>query len=147
MDPKWGTDAWSFLVKDDLNGGTGTYNGLNFALSGPAGAASGNWTLTATDPDLNTLPNLPTSLDFLVVLKAGPGFGLWLLDDIIVDGTDSGTWISHIKNKGGNIADLSHLTIYVRDGVKGQNEIPEPGILALLGLGLAGLGFSRRRQA
>jgi len=69
---------------------------------------------------------------------AGSYFTISVLDttsvDLIIDGVhsvvDNGDW-----SGGLNI-------VFERVG-----SVPEPGTLTLLGLGLAGLGFSRRKQA
>ena len=148
----WGasTDAWSFLAKDDTPGGTGNgtgaFLGINFSLTTTAGT-SGNWTLTGSDTNVPTI--LPTFLDFIVVLKASDRFGAWLLDDVKFDGSDGGTWKINFLNNAGNIPDLSHLSLYVRNGDDPSGppkQIPEPASLLLMSAGLIGFGFARRRK-
>ena len=64
-----------------------------------------------------------------------------------------------LSTLGGDIASADDLTIEWRPSCgndelsinvslpSGGPSIPEPGVIALMGLGLAGLGFARRRQA
>ena len=153
----WGTD-WSFLLKDDNPGsnpnGSGSYMGLDFAMSATSGTA-GTWSLTGVDTN-GVLPlNLPTSLDFVAVLKGSNAYALYFFDDVVFNGANGGTWVMNITaGKKNSIADLSHLSLYIRQGDGdicafggcGENEIPEPGMLALLGLGFLSLTLSRRKK-
>jgi len=146
----WGTD-WTFLTKDDNPGspvnGTGSFMGLNFTLSTTSGT-SGGWLLTGVDTN-GVLPlNLPTALDFVGVLKGSTSYALYFFDDVIFNGSNGGTWAMKITNKKGKFQDLSHLSLYVKqgDGVLPPIDVPEPSVLAMFGLGLVGLGLLRRRK-
>lgn len=102
--------------------------GVDIGLTIPTNSGqSGTW---AYDPALFD----PDS--FLIVLKAAnsPGFAAWLFDGAAA-ASFSGGWSVAWKK------DLSHLSIYAKDGVT----ISEPASLALFGFGLLGLGLARRR--
>lgn len=136
----WGTD-WAFLAKDDNPGnalnGTGSFMGIDFSLSATAGT-TGNWSLTGTG-------NVPTTLDLIGVLKGSNQYALYLFDDVAFDGNDGGTWEMTFGNGKKQLAELSHLSLYVRQG---NNVVPEPASVFLLGAGLIGLlAVSRRKKA
>lgn len=59
------------------------------------------------------------------------------------DGISSGDWefIAGLFGKGGG---LSHVNLY---GIRGSFDVPEPGTLGLMGMGILLLGLSRRRKS
>lgn len=58
------------------------------------------------------------------------------------DTVSGGTWtFVNVFERGGG---LSHVNLY---GIPGGNNVPEPGVLGLLGLGLAMVGLMRRRKS
>jgi len=67
----------------------------------------------------------------------------------ITAGALTGNWaFSQIADvQGGGLSNLSIWTAPCRGNCTPPTTVPEPGTLALLGLGLAGLGFARRRRA
>ncbi len=143
----WVTGGWTPLVSDpNLSdsdpGTTGAAGGFNFSLTatvGPPGVWSLGWTDTGT--------HLPFTMDLVVVLSAGnAGFASYLFEDELfqTNGTGAGTFLVTFAGT----APLTSFAIYQSDLRQITNtNVPEPTVLALVGIGLLGAaGFRSRRQ-
>lgn len=136
--------SWNILGKQE--GGNGgfeddpeTSNLIDLVTNSNDDMNAGTWSFDASawgqyDPialvmkDGNNAPAPPQT--------GSNGFYVYLLDPT----TSSGDWNTFDAFDG---AQLSHMTAY---GVQGGIDIPNPGMLALFGVGLLGLfGISRRR--
>lgn len=88
----------------------------------------------------------------LIVIKGGTQSAVYyLFDPVNATTTCTGTDPDPICGTTGNLAltgptgqlqNISHISWYVTE----SSQVPEPGTLGLLGLGLLGLGIARRRK-
>lgn len=115
----------------EINPTYSSIDGSEFSFAfGEGGTGTGTWTYTpgAGDPDI-----------FAFVAKGGTLFNLF---STLGDYTDVAYFTP--DNSSGGPAGLSHMAFYNSgDG----SQVPEPGTMALLGLGLLGIGLVRRRRA
>jgi hypothetical protein len=113
-------------------------NGGNLQLD--VASSTGTWSIDAANF---------AAFDYMIVFKSGKGTNLtgFLLNELFASGVWSTPFTSPPFTFNGKVTsrDVSHYTIVQRPGTP-PVDMPEPGILGLLGIGLAGYAAARRRR-
>lgn len=133
----FGISDWSFDGKwnSTVNGFVDSSSLFDFTGGGPAGTFSYEGPLAGIS-------------DLMFVIKDGAGTNLVGYLVTASDGTYSTPFTNPPFPLSGQskVKDVSHISVYYREGGTPPSQIPEPGMLLLMGAGLMGLGLARRRK-
>jgi hypothetical protein len=144
MENFFGFSSWAFDGKYDISSQQPT-DGLGY-FSFTGGGQAGTYTrLVTPSPDTQ----------FMFVMKDGAGTNLvaYLLSPLASSGTYSSPFTNPPFAAPGATAirakDISHISVYFLTDPGGPGTgVPEPGTIAMLGLGLLGIGLvSARRKS
>lgn len=130
----FGINTWTFLGKDEQS----VFTNIDVTSGNPA-----TWTIN---------PPLVIGGNYLFAAKQANELGLFFFPNLAIAAT-SGTVNFNLMFGDGTTDDgWSHFSIYgdftdCEPNCSNPFPVPEPGLLSLLGLGLLGLGLSRRRLA
>jgi len=134
----------TFLAKDD--GTSQTVNGIKYTVDTPTGTS---WTVGWTDVNGAAAANLPLIVNFAALINGGNNGDAYLFTNVLLpappNNSGSGNFTITFQNVNGtNIPGLSHLTLAGTTVGSPPDPIPEPMTMALLGLGIVGLGAAKR---
>ena len=138
VDSVWGAGG-SFDYIGKYENGTGTEAGdlAGFTLTVGSGSNGYQFSYTLTVPQAW----IGTTVDWVLGIKqANNSFVSYLFEGVVlgIDGNFNNIWVNP---QGQQVNDYSFATGFIRSVA-----VPEPGTLALLGLGLAGLSIARRNR-
>jgi hypothetical protein len=154
------TPATAFKLATNWSNTTnaGTVDGIDYSITASA-VTQGSFTVTWADHNPAGALTLPIVTDFLVGLDGGSTGDGYLFDNIILPVTPNsgtGTFTISFLNHGNQTPNLSGITLAVGDDADCgptngctpvTRTVPEPTTIAVLGVGLLGLGFIRRRAS